>query len=414
MPQTNWNNKKANFMGDSLTAGSNTWPDKLGQLLGLSEVRNYAISGTLLSGADTDTTAMVNRIDEMDEDADFIFLFGGGNDWVEGVEIGAKYVVDGINYLPNLDQETFYGALHLACQRLINRYPTKRIVLVTMIHSGGDISTNSAGYCMLDYVNAVRGVGEWYGIPVLDFWKNIGINPALVSQQIYMADVLYHLNGAGHDRAARVAASFMESTFSGEMLPELVPYDQLFFDNFDRADSTTTLGSQWDAVAGTWGIDTNTAYCVSDGAGEIAVLANPLGTDDYSVSVLATGDTTNYDDNNLRIPRLIARYIDVNNYLHIDIIEDTMYFAKMDGGVDTILLHAPTPVPTTGGVTFHLRLTVNGDSITGNLNDEVVISYTLDPSDSKFLSGTAGMAMDVLGTPDFDLRFDNFRVESLD
>lgn len=417
MPQINWTNKKANFMGDSLTSGSSAWPAKLGELLGLSDVRNYAVPGAKLSGVSTDTGAMFNMIENMDTDADLVFLFGGGNDWVDGVPIGDKYVVDGIYYLPNLDNETFYGALHVSCQKLINMYPTKRIVLVTMIHSGGDISINSAGHCMLDYVNAVRQVGEWYGIPVLDLWSTIGINPVLVSQQIYMADVLYHLNGLGHKRVAQLAASFIESTLGYEFAEEEIPADQLFFDDFDRTNSGTTLGSEWSAVVGTWGIDNNQAYCVSDAPRDFVLLADEVGVSDYSVSYEFSGDTTDYLDSTYRIPYTIVRYVDSDNYLHADVIQDTIYLWKVDSGVESMLGYAATTgVPTTGGELMNFRVVCQGANIKAKLNDVLFLDFDLDSSDqTKFLSGQkVGFGMDVSGTPDFDLRFDNFRVESLD
>lgn len=63
-------------------------------------------------------------------------------------------------------------------------------------------------------------------------------------------------------------------------------------DNFNRADSTTSLGSSsegwsWTAVGGTWGINTNRAYLVATGGSNSARAESDLSsTDHYAQMVL--------------------------------------------------------------------------------------------------------------------------------
>ena len=55
-------------------------------------------------------------------------------------------------------------------------------------------------------------------------------------------------------------------------------------DNFNRADSTTTLGANWTAAIGTWGIFSNEAYCPtpSSSIGSVFYSAISWGPNHYS------------------------------------------------------------------------------------------------------------------------------------
>ena len=89
-------NIKANFLGDSITEGHcASTPDKcyieiLKQKYGLSEARNYGISGTRI--ARQQRTYMFpefdrdfcSRVGDMDKDADIVIVFGGTNDHGHG------------------------------------------------------------------------------------------------------------------------------------------------------------------------------------------------------------------------------------------------------------------------------------------------------------------------------------------
>lgn len=81
-------------------------------------------------------------------------------------------------------------------------------------------------------------------------------------------------------------------------------------DNFNRADSTTSLGSPsdggspWSALAGTWGIASNTAYCVTSTSQAAAV------TDAGSAAVRVGVTLATYVSD----IGLIARATDNNNY----------------------------------------------------------------------------------------------------
>jgi hypothetical protein len=85
-------------------------------------------------------------------------------------------------------------------------------------------------------------------------------------------------------------------------------------DSFDRNDSTTTLGSPWTALSGTWGISSGKAYVPTAIDGQEAVippLLLPRGAN-VRVECDITFATQGIADNG---PGLLVRETDASNYL---------------------------------------------------------------------------------------------------
>ena len=82
-------------------------------------------------------------------------------------------------------------------------------------------------------------------------------------------------------------------------------------DNFNRANDATTLntpsggGGAWNAITGTWGVDTNRAYCVSGGDGACAALDSTTSDVDVQATFAVNQSTTG----------LMARAADTDNYI---------------------------------------------------------------------------------------------------
>ena len=84
-PTNVFKNKVANFLGDSQTEANShktkTYHDWVKEILGLSAVNNYGLSGSTIAKKDSsDTTAMCVRYANMDNSADLICVMGGVND----------------------------------------------------------------------------------------------------------------------------------------------------------------------------------------------------------------------------------------------------------------------------------------------------------------------------------------------
>ena len=208
---------KINFLGDSITEGAGTSShDKMFTMLIEREYgaicQNYGIGGTRIARQKTPTNEkydrdFVSRVPEMDNDADIVVVFGGTNDFGHG-DAPLGTMSDRTPY-------TFYGALHCLYTALTEKYPDVPVVILTPLHRlnedspKGDNKPAPVG-TLKEYVNIIREVAEYYSLPVLDLFKESGLQPKIpVIQQKYVPDGL-HPNDDGNAILAHKIARFLE------------------------------------------------------------------------------------------------------------------------------------------------------------------------------------------------------------
>ena len=215
--------KKINFLGDSITEGHGTsdWGTKpFHQLLrircGLAEARNYGKGGTKIARLPVVTDHPFDqdfnlRAPDMNHDADAVVVFGGTNDFGHGtIPLGD---------MDSRDIHTFYGGLQCLCTFLINTYKDKPIIFMTPLHRLNEVldhnnrikDGNKNARPLVEFVRAVREVCEFYGIPVLDLYRDCalyGQNWAWCEK--YMPDGL-HPSDAGHELIANKLQRFLEN-----------------------------------------------------------------------------------------------------------------------------------------------------------------------------------------------------------
>ncbi len=208
------NGLKINFIGDSITEGvcctshMTRFSDLIAAQTG-AICRNYGIGGTRIALQIIPTPnpsweqPFVTRVDRMDPDADVVVVFGGTNDFGIG---DAPF-----GTMEDRTADTFIGALHVLHLQLLERYPAAQLVALTPLHRDGEAEPNSRGKVAADYVEAVRQVAAYYGVPVLDLWATSGMQPAVpVMKTTYMPDGL-HPNDAGHALLAKRIISFLKA-----------------------------------------------------------------------------------------------------------------------------------------------------------------------------------------------------------
>ena len=122
-----------NFLGDSITEGAgagspeNMYVNLVGQKLGAA-VNNYGVGGTRIARQTTPTDPpradedFLIRAAKMDKNADFVFIFGGTNDFGHGDAPLGKFG-DKTPY-------TFYGAAALLCEYLLGIYGKDRLCFI--------------------------------------------------------------------------------------------------------------------------------------------------------------------------------------------------------------------------------------------------------------------------------------------
>lgn len=208
---------KINFLGDSITEGwCATSPDKcfvslVGKALNC-EVRNYGIGGTRFAIKTEPSLEPKfdlfygDRVKEMDQDADIVFVFGGTNDYGHGDapfgEFGDK------------DPHTFYGAIDYLINQLLLYYKKEQIVFILPLYRlnennpYGDGSKLYPDKTLQEYREAIMKVLLEYNISILDIKDDIGKaegNPLL-------EDGL-HPNDDGYRKIATLVIQYINNHF---------------------------------------------------------------------------------------------------------------------------------------------------------------------------------------------------------
>ena len=106
--------------------------------------------------------------------------------------------------------------MHSLCIKLINKYPNSEIIFMTPLHRlGEDDEVNGIGLRnqrnLAGYVDIIKEVAAYYGLPVLDLFSTSGLQPNVdIIRELYMPDGL-HPSDRGAERIARRLYSFISA-----------------------------------------------------------------------------------------------------------------------------------------------------------------------------------------------------------
>jgi lysophospholipase L1-like esterase len=214
-----WKGKTLNFMGDSITEGYAStlkFTDVIAIKLSAT-CNNYGIGGSTVADGQN---PMYSRVLNMDENADLCVVFGGTNDFANYDRVlGEQFVVNNGKRTLNVDTSTFYGGLNQLCINLYKRFPYSTLVLCTPLNRQSfagqetDMQSNSKGLYLDEYVNAIKKVSAYFGIPCLDLYATANLYPydsANISKYYSTSDQL-HPNAEGHKHLANVMLAFFET-----------------------------------------------------------------------------------------------------------------------------------------------------------------------------------------------------------
>ena len=208
-----WLNRKVACLGDSITQGDSgegslidSYVPRLKKYIG-TNAQNFGKNGALITKKTDDDISFVNRVGAI-EDQDVVTIFGGINDFQWNAPLGT--MADGID-----KPTTFFGALKYVITTLAANNPKAKLMLITPMKTtkfqyhtydnNGNLMQNANGNTQLDFVNAIKQVGEYYSIPVLDMYSNSNYSPYLPSQvghDNFTADGL-HPTAHGYERIAQ-------------------------------------------------------------------------------------------------------------------------------------------------------------------------------------------------------------------
>ena len=218
---------KVDFLGDSITEGTgvsdvinNCYQNRLAKMCGLSAVNTYAIGGTRLahqihpSEKPRYDLCFCGRAFDMDTTADMVIVYGGVNDYIHGDAPFGK--------IGDTTPATYCGGVYFLMHYLRENYGDRPIVFMTparcfLRKEVDDLIPSkharkiSGGMPLVDYVDVILETAKQFQIPVLDLYRNLGIDPHDQAMfDTYTIDGL-HFNDDGHALIANLLKTFIES-----------------------------------------------------------------------------------------------------------------------------------------------------------------------------------------------------------
>ncbi len=212
-------NKTLVFLGDSITAGSGASRDDLSYVKLVEKaleckVVSKGVGGTRIakqtnkSKDPTYDNHFITRVSN-EKEGDFIFVFGGTNDYGHGDALMGKPT--------NCDDSTFFGAINQLIDKLCLIYGKDNICFILPIPRFQDESVHGEGakkralYCLADYVEAEKTALTLKGIDYLDISDKF-IKPETVMASAHFADGI-HPNDEGHKIIAESICKYLELKF---------------------------------------------------------------------------------------------------------------------------------------------------------------------------------------------------------
>jgi hypothetical protein len=191
----------------------------------------------------------------------------------------------------------------------------------------------------------------------------------------------------------------------------------ILFDDFNRANSTSSLGNlvtpsttAWTVSEGTWGISSNKAYYSGDNSGTASrkFITADAGVSSGTLSCKVTYSST------LTQSFLVARYVDVSNFLMVAIFQNgstsTLVLYRVVAGAYTNI--GSSSVSNIAGSTNTIAVVLSGNSITVKNNNSTVITATESTFNTATKFGFGNYSgNDPANADGLDTRFDDFIVQ---
>ena len=205
-----WNGKAITCIGDSFTHGPAGHPDVINYVSRMQPYlgtmpTNKGVGGATLASGNAGREYIGDQINGV-TNQDVITIFGGTNDFAAGSQIGS--MSDSTD-----THNTVIGSLKYMITTLAKQNPDAKFLLITpakatangwaTYNSDGTEAKNSAGFTAAQYVKAIKDVGSYYSIPVLDIFTAGNFNPIL-NPNLSLEGL--HPNNEGFARLAQTIA----------------------------------------------------------------------------------------------------------------------------------------------------------------------------------------------------------------
>ena len=139
----------------------------------------------------------------MEKEADFVFVFGGTNDYGHGdADIGEKN---------SRDFYTFYGAINNLILYMIDTYGKDKLCFILPLHRCDEVGIR--GKALKEFVEILRMALKNNEVDFLDFFENGLPMPTSGETDKYFCDGL-HPNDKGHKWIADRVCEYLEKRFN--------------------------------------------------------------------------------------------------------------------------------------------------------------------------------------------------------
>ena len=216
--------KVINFLGDSITEGVGVtdiencrYDNRIHKQYGLAAHYNYGVGGSRLAYQSVPSEKpahdlyFLGRAYKMYKDADIVVVYGGVNDYIHGDAY--------FGTMEDTSVTTFCGAVWCLMNYLQTEYAGKTVVFMTPAHmhfkgtSDKEVSPRPMkkpdAKPLQAYVDVIKARGKEFGIPVLDLFEKLGVDPNNEAQRdAYTVDGL-HFNDDGQAFLAKALGEFL-------------------------------------------------------------------------------------------------------------------------------------------------------------------------------------------------------------
>lgn len=211
------------FLGDSITEGAGVvdiencrYDNRIAKEHKVKKVYNYGIGGTRIAHQTKPSEkprydlCFCGRAYNISKDAEIIVVYGGVNDYIHGDAPFGTW--------EDSTPVSFLGGVTFLMNLLKTEYPDAKVVFMTPAHcdfkgtsdaepSPRPIKTDARP--LREYVEGIKAKGKELGIPVLDMFENLGLDPNDEEVKAkYTKDGL-HYNDEGHAYIAAALGKFL-------------------------------------------------------------------------------------------------------------------------------------------------------------------------------------------------------------
>lgn len=196
---------KLAFLGDSITECQGGYVDMVGEKLAC-QVLNYGIGGTRIAKQDVPAEIpshdkdFLSRLNDIDVSADYLFVFGGVNDYGSGEAPFGE--------LSDKSAYTFCGAVNRLISELLNKFSKEKLCFILPYKIYQCDKPNKHNRTLRDYVYTLKTRLDEEGIGYINLFDNglkqsqidyeeefiaDGLHPNLLGYEIISEKVVQHL-----------------------------------------------------------------------------------------------------------------------------------------------------------------------------------------------------------------------------